>query len=247
MIKMYLLIDFINPQKNVAITEDLDKIRFNVEHIEPLKKNIAEQKKTNKVAVACITVFGRWIVVYRANIANDDNTTLNFIDFRIDIDDLASVFPESTIRGMKQIQTQYDAEFTPALDTVELTFADLHEKVLKENFFFAEEDIFVLTKAKKLGALETISRLNDNDKIKLTLVDERETLNDKAIINVYALINFGEHEGKEKHESGFAYLKIFDLENNFDRVIDFQKAIEHLGVTFDRAFFTERFRPERLN
>lgn len=242
---MYLLIDFINPQKNVAITEDLDKIQFNVEQIQPLKENIEEQRRTKKVAFACVTVVGRWIIVYSANVGDNKSATLKFIDFRIDVDELASAIPESTIRGMKQIQKQYDEVFTSNIDTVELTYAEIHEKVLRENLFYADEDIFVLTKAKKLGAFEAISSLKSSDGTKVVLADEREILNDSPMVNAYAFINFGEHE--EKEESGFAYLKIFDLKNNFDRVNDFQRAIEQLGVKFDRAIFTERFGPEKLN
>ncbi|MBK9638153.1 MAG: hypothetical protein IPO63_10180 [Bacteroidetes bacterium] len=244
---MYLHIDFINPQKNVARTEDLDKIRFNIELIAPFKERIKDLKKTKESAFSCMTIVGRWIVIYKTNVLNDHNTTLKFIDFRINVDELNEDFSENTIKGVKQIQTEYNNEFIPSLDNVELTFAETHEEIIKENLFFTDQDVLVVRKAKKLGVLEIIGNLKVEDGLKVAFVDEKESLNDKEIVNRYAFINFGEHHENKKHENGLAYLKIFDFSNNFDIINDFQLAIENLGVKFDRALFVDKFGPEKLN
>lgn len=247
--KWYLLIDFVNPDGNIASTTRLDKINHNIEQIEPLKKNINQQKLTNKNGVSIITVFGRWILIYQSNVTADKNTVMYFIDFRIDITPIANgnVFSEKTIQGIKQTQSKYDKEYSSSLDTVELTYAEPFEKVLKPNLFFCDNDHLVLDKAKQLGALPIIETLKEGDRVKVALVDDKVTFDDKKIVNVYALIHFGGHSEEKKHENGFAYLKLFDLLNNLDIIDDFQKAIEGAGGKFDRAVFIERFTKERLN
>ena len=246
---MYQLIDFINPQGNIAFTDRIDKIQLNLKQVEPLKQNIQQQKLTNKNAVSCITVLGRWIVIYQSNLTNDNDTIMHFIDFRIDIAPIANdnIFSEKTIQGIRTIQSEYDKVYNDKLDTVELTFAEPLEKVLKPNLFICDNNDFVLLKAKELGALPIIETLKVGDRVKVAFVDEKVIIDDKTITNVYALIHFGGHSEERKNENGFAYIKILDLLNNLQNIDDFQKAVEGAGGKFDRAFFIDKFTVDRLN
>jgi hypothetical protein len=246
---MFLLIDFMNPQGSRAFTSRLDKINKNVELIQPLKSSIEQQKKSRKEAFSSITVYGRWLVIYQANVANDEDTIMHFIDFRVDLTGLGEneIFSKKTLENLMILQTRYDTVFTDKMDTVELTLAEPFEKVVKGNLFACDNDEIVLNKAKSLGVLPIIENLKDGDKVKVVLADERLTVDNENITNVYALIHFGGHSEERKHDNGFAYIKIFDLLNNFDRVKDFEAAIENAGGKFDRAFFMERFDKHKLN
>jgi len=119
---MDLLVDFINEQGVMAFASNPDKIIYNLNLIPPLKQNIAEQKKIRKDAFSAISVAGRWIVVYKANVEDNENTMMHFIDFRIDIDSQSTneIFSTTAINGIKTIQNQYDDIYTPKHDTVEL-------------------------------------------------------------------------------------------------------------------------------
>jgi hypothetical protein len=145
------------------------------------------------------------------------------------------------------LQTRYDSVFTEKLDIVELTLAEPFEKVIKTNLFACDNDEIVLSKAKSLGVLPMIESLKDGDKVKVVLVDERLKVDNDNVTNIYALIHFGGHSEERESDNGFAYIKIYDLLNNFDRVKDFEIAIENAGGKFDRAFFMERFDKHKLN
>lgn len=174
---------------------------------------------------------------------------MHFVDFRINIDSYESnkIFSENVINGIKQIQSQYDKVYNNKLDTVELTFAEPFEKILKPNLFICDNDNLVLDKAKQLGVLPIIEKLKDADRIKVVLVDDKVIFDGKTITNVYALLHFAGYSEERKNENGFAYLKLFDLLNNLDKIDDFQKAVEGAGGKFDRGFFMERFTNKRLN
>ena len=73
------------------------------------------------------------------------------------------------------------------------------------------------------------------------MVDEKINSDESIIINIYAIIHFG------GENNGFAYIKLFDLKNNLDKIDDFQKAIEGTGGKFDRSFFMEKFTKDKLN
>lgn len=246
---MYQLIDFINPQGSIAFTDRIDKIQLNLKQVEPLKRNIEQQRLTNKNAISCITVIGRWIVIYQSNLTNDDDTIMHFIDCRIDIEPIANgnIFSEKTIQGIKTIKSEYDKVYNDNLDTVELTFAEPFEKILRPNLFFCDNNEIVLQKARQLGTFPIIETLKEGDRVKVTIVDEKVIVDNNRILNVYALIHFGGHSEERKDENGFAYVKIFDLLNNPQNIDDFQKAIEGAGGKFERAFFMEKFAIDRLN
>jgi hypothetical protein len=242
---MNFLIDSINPQKTIAYTSNLEKIAHNLEQLPPFKNKITEFK-IGREAVSLMTVAGRWILVYRANSNDDENTTLAFINFEIDINELGkNAFSESALENIKQLQLKYVDMFNPSFDTVELTNADVNEMIVKENLFACDEDIFVLTKANQLGALPAVQSLKEGDKIKVVLCDEQQVLNDSPIVHAYAFINFNSN-GNEG-DNGFTYLKIFDIKNNTHLIEDFILAIEALGVKFDRAFFMNKFSLAELN
>jgi hypothetical protein len=173
-----------------------------------------------------------------------------FIDFNVDTGNLAdlNIFSENVLLTISRMQNEYfDKVYNETHNNVELIFAEPYEKVVLPNLFSCDSDEKVLAKAKELGALPIISTLKEGDRVKVALVDEKITSEDKIITNVYALIHFGGHEEERKHDNGFAYIKLFDLMNNLDRVIDFQNAIEGAGGKFDRVFFIEKFTNGRLN
>lgn len=246
---MYQLIDFINPQGNIAFTNRIDKIQLNIKQVGHLIQNIDQQKSTNKNAVSCVTVLGRWIVIYQSNLINHDDTIMYFIDFRIDVEliEKENLFSKKTIQGIKTIQSEYDKIYSTKLDTVELTFAEPLERVLKPNLFICDNNDLVLQKAKELGTLPIIETLMEGDRVKVALVDERVIIDNKTITNVYALIHFGGSSEERINENGFSYIKIFDLLNNVQNIDDFQKAIEGAGGKFDRVFFMDKFTIDRLN
>lgn len=246
---MFLLVDFINPQGNLAFTSRLDKIKSNVDLIKPLKTNIEQGKQTIKEAFSSITVFGRWLVVYQANVSDDESTIMYFIDFRVDLTSHGQekIFSDNTLKNLMIIQTKYDTVFTDKMDKVELTLAEPFETVVKENFFACYNDDIVIAKAKELGVFPMIENLIGNDKIKITIVDEKQTVDNEIITNIYAIIHFGGHGEERKQDNGFVYFKIYDLRNNFDKIIDFQNAIEKAGGKFDRVLFMERFDNHKLN
>lgn len=246
---MFLLIDFINPQESRAFTTRLDKIKRNVDLIEPLKSSIEQQKQTRKEAFSSITVCGRWLVVYQANISNDKDTIMHFVDFRIDLASRGEeeIFSPNTLQHLVTLQEKYDAVFTDKMDTVELTLAEPFETVIKGDIFVCDDDEIVICKAKELGAFSMIETLVGNDRVKVTITDEKQTIDKEIVTNIYAFIHFGGHGEEKKHENGFLYLKIFDLQNNLNKIDAFQNAIEEAGGKFDRAFFTERFDKTKLN
>jgi hypothetical protein len=246
---MFLLIDFINPQGTRAFTSKLDKIKNNVDLIEQLKVSVEQQKQTRKEAFSSITVFGRWLVVYQANVSDDEDTIMHFIDFRIDLtnDGLGGIFSEKTLQNLIALQTRYDSVYKDKMDKVELTLAEPFETVVKSNLFACDDDDIVISKAKELGVFPMLENLVGNDKVKITIADEKQTVDNEIITNIYALMHFGGHGEERKHDNGFAYIKIYDLLNNFDKINDFQNAIETAGGKFDRAFFMERFDKHKLN
>ena len=246
---MYQLIDFLNPQGTIALTDKIDKINYNLSQVEPLKQNIELQKASNKNSVTCMTVLGRWIIVYKSNLLNDADTIMYFIDFRTDTESFIKndVFSKDTILGIEKIQNQYDIVFNEKLDTVQLSFAEPFEKILQPNLFICDNDEIVIETAKRLGAFPIIEKLKNGDKIKVVLIDDKIILEGITFTNIYALIHFGGHDENQKNDNGFAYIKLFDLPNNLDKIDDFQKAIEGTGGKFERGFFMDRFTTDRLN
>ena len=239
-----LLIDFINPQGSRSFTARLDKINYNVDLIEPFKQNIANKKKADKKPFSLISVFGRWIVVYSANGVDNDDTIMHFIDFRIDIDanPIEELFSANTVNNIKQIQAKYDAVWQDKFDTVELSFAEPYEKVVKGNIFACDDDDIVLAKAKQLGALAMLQK--DSDRLTVSLVDEKVKDGDTLIVNAYALIHFSK---TEEENSRFGYIKLYNVRDNFNQAEEFLAAIEKIGGKFDRAFFMEKFTREKWN
>lgn len=246
---MFLLIDFMNPQGSRGFTSRLDKIKKNLDLIEPLKSSIEQKKQSRKDAFSIMTVVGRWLVVYQANVANDNDTMMHFIDFRVDLTNREEddIFSENTVQNLIALQEKYDTVYNEKMNTVELTLAEPFETVIRGNIFACDNDEIVIAKAKELGVFPMLENLVGNDRVKVTIADERQTIDKETVTNIYALIHFGGHSEERKHDNGFAYLKIFDLINNLDKIDAFQDAIEEAGGKFDRAFFMERFDKHKLN
>lgn len=242
---IYLLIDFINPGKTFSMTTDLEKIRFNVGQMPGVAENIENKKKSASEAISVITVFGRWIVVYQANVASEDDTILYFVDFRIEIDPFeGQVFSPKAIVGIKQLQQRYDSAFKPAMDSVELSFAEVHENVIKPNLFACGVDEIVLKKAKELGVLPTIQPSVDDGRVRVTLSDDWEEKDGKMLLHIYALIRFSR---TDEEESGYGYLRAYDVQNNRNLIDDFWEAIQKTGGDFERSYLIERFTNVKLS
>jgi len=246
--KMIQRVDFINPTKNFALTENIDKITWNINQFDHIKENINQQKLNNKTGVTCIAVVGKWICVYQSKVKDDEGTRMTFFDFRVDIESLEmAIFSPKTTDGIKKLQREIDKVFNSNYDNVDLTLAEVYEEIVEENLFVCTDDNIVLAKAKALGALPIIESLREGDKVKVSLVDERIKVENRQIVNAYALIHFGGHGPEKHHENGFTYLKIYDVLNNLDKVDTFSKAIENAGGKFSRAFFMEKFTTDKLN
>ncbi len=192
---------------------------------------------------------GRWITIFQSNLTDADSLLLHFIDFRIDVDPLEknNHFSAGVIKSIKQFQVEYDKNFNQSSDTVELTYAEPFEKVVKGSIFVCDNDNEVLKKANALGALLAVKTLDIHDKVKIVFVDERMSLNDKPVLNIYGMVQFGGHILEQAHENGFAYFKLFDAENNFEKIIDFISIIEKAIGKIDRAYLSERFPGFNIN
>jgi hypothetical protein len=241
----YLLIDFINPEGLVGVTKNSGKIKCNIPLIKGLQDQIDVLRKTSKSSFVTMMVAGRWIMVYMGNVENDENDVMIFVDFRSDFElpIIKQVFTTDAFNNIRKMQTEYKRVFTSQLDTVELSYAEPYEKVLTGNLFACHNDNIVLAKARQLGALFMTSPIGKNT-AKVSLVDEKLIINDIQTVNVYALIQFGETNGEK---SGYTYLKLYDLVRNFRQANEFLTAIEGIDTNFDRAFFMEKYTPEKWN
>lgn len=244
----HLLIDFVNPQGNRALVTRLDKIDRNIRLIPGLKDSVDGRKKNKTGAFSSMTVFGRWIVVYQGDVTDESETIMHFMDFRMDYSDAdnLTIFSPNTLHNIIQLQQRYDKVFTPKHDTVELTFAEPFERVSKPNLFTCDIDSEVIKRAKALGVLPMLETMTGADKLKVVLADEKVKDEDRTIINVYALIHFGDYHNNDA-DNGFGYLKIHDLARNADRIADMEAAIQGMGGSFNRAYLMQRFDEAKLN
>ncbi|MBK9722015.1 MAG: hypothetical protein IPO78_10425 [Saprospiraceae bacterium] len=247
---MYQLIDYLNPEGNIAITQELNKIDFNLSRIVELNQNIEFAKAISNISTSAVTALGRWIIVYHSNVIDNKNTAMYFLNIDLDANlfEDNKVFPSNIIDRIRKIQQKYSLIDITKIDSVELTFAELHEIVLKPNLFSCKEDSIVLKTAERLGAFPIIENLKEGDRVKVTLVDERIMVDEKEVIHVYAFVHFGGHSEEYEHENGFIYIKLFDLHRNPERIEDFLVLVEGTsGGNFDRVLFFEKFSKERLN
>lgn len=122
---MHLRIDTTNPSGTRGLTTDLEKIKLNIEQISAIKGNIMKLKSTSREAFSTSTVFGRWLVVYQANVSNDDGTLMHFIDFRIELSNEVDlkIFSQETLNALLTLQHRYDDVYNEQMNTVELSFA----------------------------------------------------------------------------------------------------------------------------
>ena len=238
----FLLTDFISPQRTRGLASDLKKINHNLALVPGLADNVTKQKEHREDAFSAMTVFGRWIVIYQANVRDDEDTLMHFIDFRVDFGpENTEVFSAKTIQNINELQTRYDVVFDSKYDTVELSFAQPYESVIQPDFFGCDQNEIVMAKARTIGALPVIETLPDNAGIKVVLADERLDVDGEEIVHVYALMHFG------GEDNGLAYLKIHDLLHNLHLIPEMQKAIEEAGGQFDRSYLIERFGIAKLN
>lgn len=246
---MFQLIDFLNPQGTIGITENLYKIEFNLGHAEVLKKEIENRKQDYKNSVSIVVPLGRWILIYQNNLLEENSAIMYFVDFRVDADNFlrSNIFTFNIVNGIKQIQSEFDSKYNDSFDTVELTFAEPHEFVLKPNLFICRDDDKVLQIADKLGAFPAIQNLKPGDRVKVNMVDEKVIIDDRPTVHVYALIHFGGHNEENNIENGFTYIKLYDLLRNPDRIDDFLFAVKGTGVDFETGLLIEKFTKERLN
>ena len=174
-----LLVDYISENRVRAVTNNPDKVTYNLDIIPELKENVAKQAKTNRDAFSVITVSGRWLIVYTANTQDDENTVMHFVDFRIEIDEntMGHIFSMNTINGMKSLQLRYDNVFTRRYDTVELQLApSFSQDLIKE--WESELGInFAIALARKTGwILHTDAWINSTDQNESVPESERVNL-----------------------------------------------------------------------
>lgn len=113
------------------------------------------------------------------------------------------------------------------------------------NFFACDIDSVVLDKAKKLGARIMLDSSDQTEGVRTVIADERIKVDGKEIINAYAFIHFMGDDVPE--ENGYAYFKIYDLQNNKHLIGDFLDTLKKIGGESDRAFFMKRFDLSQLN
>jgi hypothetical protein len=243
----FFLADYIHPQKLMGYSNDIVKINTNLGYMKTLSDAIRNKKRSSPgQPFTLINVAGRWLIVYTENGIDDTNNMMYFTDFRTELDDsvISKIVPANVLANMKVMQFRYDEVYKESMDIFEVSYWHHGEQILRRNLVTCDDDDIVLAKANELGALVTLQTLNEPETLKVILVDEKIQEDDLLTVNSYAMIHFGK---TEKEESGFAYLKIYDLLNNFDLAEDFLNTLEKLGGKFDRVFFMEKFKPERWN
>jgi hypothetical protein len=238
---MNLLIDFINKEETKSYTTRPDKIYYNFGLTGVLDQYVTELQKRKETTISLITLFGRWIIIFQGGDINIDDSVMHIIDFRIDLktEYRAGFFSQDIIDAFTDIQTSYSKVFSEDSDFVKCTYAEPYEKDLKPNLFLCEDNEMVFQKAETLGILSTVENLSNDDEVKVLIAEEKVTVENNNVVNLYAIINFG--------GSNFGYLKIYDLHNNLERLDDFQTSIEQTGVKFDRSFILKYFTKEVLN
>ena len=244
---MRLLIDSMNPQGTRAITYSLNKIKHNLEFIPDFKESIKKYKQSREKAFSLITVMGRWLIFYKANVLNDDHTLMNFIHFGVDLSTqkVDSVYSIADLQALSGLQIRYDKVYTDKMDTVALVFQEPYETALSENVFVCDDNNIVIAKAKELGISPMIENLFGKDKVKVTIADETKMVGDKEVISLYAIVHI--IGNNDLSENGFFYLKIYDLKNNLNKIDKFISSINDFGVYFTRAFLMERLSKYKLN
>lgn len=244
---MHLRIDTINPTKTRGLTTDLRKIDLNLKLLPAIEKSIAKLKESSKEAFTTLSVYGRWLVVYQANVSDEEDTMMHFIDFRIELDDVENlqIFSEKTLDALISLQDKYDQVYSDSMNTVELSFAEPEEKILENNFFACEEDPVVLAIAKKLGAEPMLHSTLQKEGVRIVIADEQKMVDGNEITNAYALIHF--IDADDSSENGYAYFKIYDIKDNSHLIGDFVDTLQKIGGEFDRAFFMKRFDISQLN
>jgi hypothetical protein len=238
---MNLLIDFINKEGTKGYTTRPDKIYHNLCLMGILEQYITELQKRKETTFSFMTFFGRWIIIYQGGDINIDDAVMHIVDFRIDLktEYNAAIFSQDIMDGFVDIQTSYTKVFTADADFIDLSYAEPYEKVVKPNLFVCESNEMVFEKAASLGILQAVEDLSKDNDVKVLIAQEKVTVENSNVINMYAIINF---EGSE-----FIYLKLYDLHNNLERLDDFQTSIEQTGVKFDRSFALKYFTKEVLN
>lgn len=243
----FFLADYIHPQKLMGYTTEIGKIKANLGLIKPIADIVAEKNATGQgKPYTQMTVSGRWIVVYTANGVNDDDTMMYLTDFRVELESsaISHMVSANTLGNMKVLQFRYDGVYKDTMDVFDLTYCNPGERILKSNLVICDDDQQVLGKAQELSVLPMITSNKDLDRIKVVLVDEKIAEGKLLTVNAYALIRFAQ---TATENTGFGYLKLYDLTNNFGLIDDFAKALERLGGQFDRAVFVEKFDPVRWN
>lgn len=174
---------------------------------------------------------------------DDKDTMMHVIDFRIDMSgkDNEIIFSINTLNSIIQLQEQYDKVFEDKYDTVELSYAECNELIIKPNFFCCDSNSTVLQKAKELDVLPGIESSPGNGRVKVVLVEEKLTRDGELLTHLYAFLHFCGEDG------GFAYLKIYDLLRNLDRIDDLQNGIEGVGGNFDRVYLMDKFNMAKMN
>lgn len=241
-VQRFLLVDFINPHGTRGLVTNTEKISRNCSLMPEFERKINEHQE-RKSDFSMMTVFGRWIIIYQANGNNDSDTLMHVIDFRIYMSEKENedIFSTNTLKNISQLQDRYDKVFEDKYDTVELSYAETNEQIIKPNFFGCESNSIVLQKAKELGVLPALDSHPGIGRIKVVLADERVSRDGDPLTHIYAFMHFTGDDG------GFAYLKIYDLVRNFERTDDLQKGIEEAGGNFDRVYLMEKFDKAKLN
>jgi hypothetical protein len=226
---MNLLIDFINKEGTKGYASRPDKIYSNFCLLGVLDQYVAELQKRKGETVSIMTLFGKWIIIFQGGDINTDDSVMHTIDFRTDLktEYRPGFFSDEIMEAFVDIQTNYSKVYTKDADFIELTYAEPHEKVVKSNLFLCEGNEMVFQKAETLGILGNVKNMSEDGEMKVLIAQEKIIVENNDVINLYAIINF--------QESEYVYLKIYDLENNLERLDDFQTSIELTGVKFDKS------------
>lgn len=245
--KKILLADYVDKGNDFSFAVSKEKIDFNVRNMGSLKDDIDVQVQQKKKAFVIMADYGELVILYHVNATNPYNPIMYFIDHKSNLDNslCINIFSDNIRNAAKKLQKEIAYRHNTSSQKIELAYFEPYEQITKDKTYCCFEDNFVLSKAKLLGALPTIENISGGDKVKVSLIDEVIEIQQLKVVNVYAFVRFGGHV--DESENGLAYIKIYDLKNNMDRIPSFETALMELGGKFDRAFFMEKFDKRKLN
>jgi hypothetical protein len=128
------------------------------------------------------------------------------------------------------------------MDTIELSYAEAYENIIKSNLFACSKDDVIVKKAEEQGVLPTLN-VKDN-KVRVTLSEDWQERDGEQLLHIYAFIRFS---ATADEPSGYAYIKVYDAKRNQHLIDDFVDAVEKAGGTFEHSYLVERFKKAKMN